>query len=134
VSVTTRQGARSRHPWRVAARVVVAAGLTAGLVFAALDRAEPIEYYRLVGDRTLVVGTTTATLTWTRVSSVTETPTSVVVAVRSFRIQFGPGTGAAFPIELVVTLAAPLDGRTVVDASTGAAVRETNCVGPAPCR
>ncbi|GIW19758.1 MAG: hypothetical protein KatS3mg065_0054 [Chloroflexota bacterium] len=60
-------------------------------LFAVSDRAEPIEYYRLVGDRTLVVGTTTVRrFTWTRVSSVTETPTSVVVAVRSFRIQFGP--------------------------------------------
>jgi hypothetical protein len=103
-------------------------------VFAALDRAAPIDYYRLVGDRTIVLGALTGQVTWTRVSSVTETPTSVVVAVQSFRIQFGPGTGAAFPIELVLTLAAPLDGRTVVDAATGAAVRATSCVGPAPCR
>jgi hypothetical protein len=132
--VTSLRTTRGRRPWRVVAGVIVAAGLTAGVVFAALDRPEPIAYYRLVGDRTLVVGTTTATATWTRVSSVTETPTTVVVAVRSFRIQLGPGTAALIPIEFVLTLERPLDGRTVVDASTGAAVRETNCVGPAPCR
>jgi hypothetical protein len=103
-------------------------------VFAALDRAAPIEYYRLVGDRTIVVGTITGVATWSRVSSVTETPTSVVVAVRSFDIPFVPRSGVGLPIEYVVTLEAPLGDRTVVDASTGAAVRQTDCIGPAPCR
>jgi hypothetical protein len=115
--------------WLVAA-LVLAAG--AG-VFVALDRPDPIDYYRLVGDRTIVVGTLTGVATWSRVSSVTETPTSVVVAVRSFRFPV-PAPAAGIPIEYVVTLEAPLGDRTVVDATTGAAVRQTDCIGPLPCR
>jgi hypothetical protein len=120
--------------WLVAA-LVLAAG--AG-VFVALDRPDPIDYYRLVGDRTIVVGTITGVATWSRVSSVTETPTSVVVAVRSFRFPV-PATAAGIPIEYVVTLESPLGDRTVLDASTGGAVPEAKCIGPtpfaaAPCR
>jgi hypothetical protein len=121
--------------WLVAA-LVLAAG--AG-VFVALDRPDPIDYYRLVGDRTIVVGSITGRGAWTRVSSVTETPTSVVVAVRSFDIPFVPRAEGGLPIEYVVTLDSPLGDRTVLDASTGGAVPEAKCLGPtpfagAPCR
>ena len=132
--MTTRQGARGRHPWRVAAGVIVVGGLIAGVSFVALDRPDPIDYYRLVGDQTIVVGALTGQATWSRVSSVTETPTSVVVAVRSFDIPFVPRAEGGLLIEYVVTLDSPLGDRTVLDASTGAAVRQTDCIGPAPCR
>lgn len=128
--MATSKGGRWRRRWIVATGVVVAAAA----LFAVSDRADPLDYYRPVGDRIIVVGTITGRGTWTRVSSVTETPTSVVVAVRSFHIPFVPASGVGIPIEFVLTLAAPLDGRTVVDASTGAAVRQTTCIGPAPCR
>lgn len=105
----------------------------AATVFAALDRASRIHYYRLIGDRTLVVGTITGPGSWTRVGSVTETPTSVVVAVRSFDYPFLPRSGVGVPIEFVLTLNEPLGERAVVDASDGYVVRKTRCLGPTLC-
>lgn len=127
--VTIARTPRGGRPWLVAAGVVAAAGA----VFAVMDRPAPLDYYRLVGDRTIVVHTITGRATWTRVSSVSESPTSVVVTVRSFRIPFVPASGVGIPIEFVITLEAPLGDRTVVDAATGAAVRPSRCLGMLPC-
>lgn len=123
-------GLKRRRRWFIAAAVVVTA---VWALMAIYDRAQPLDYYRLVGDRTIVVGTITGRGTWTRVSSVTETPISIVVAVRSFPIPFVPAAGVGIPIEFVITLEAPLGDRTVVDAATGAAVRASRCLGRLPC-
>ena len=76
-----------------------------------------IDYYRLVDDHTLVIGTVTGPMTWTGVTSVTETDVSVAVGVSRFSVPL-PGFGGDI-LELTVTLQRPLGDRTVVDASDG---------------
>ncbi|HWP64133.1 MAG TPA: hypothetical protein VNO86_11750 [Candidatus Binatia bacterium] len=124
----TSEGGRRRRRWIVATGIVAAAVA----LFAVSDRADPLDYYRPVGDRIIVVGTITGAATWTRVSSVTETPSEVVVAVRSFRVPFVPASGVGIPIEFVITLGAPLGERTVIDASDGHAVPKTRCLSYRP--
>jgi hypothetical protein len=54
---------------------------------------------------------------WTRVTEVRETTNEVTVKVESFTFpQLGPETGAMALRELAVTLADPLDDRTIRDA------------------
>ena len=95
-----------------------------------LDSAQSIVYYRLVGDRTLVVATVTGHGAWTRVTGLSETPSTVTITVSSFIVQIGAGTAEGVPVESTVTLHEPLGGRTVVDGSSGEPVRETQCVPP----
>ena len=83
----------SRRRWIALAVVLV-------LVFAAvrlLTGASWIYYYRVVDDQTLVVGTVTGPGAWTRVTSVTETPSTVTITVSSLLIQLGPGRSPRYP-------------------------------------
>jgi hypothetical protein len=101
---------------RLSAALLIVA-LLAGGAFLVLDRPWDIESYRVVDDHTLVVTTSSGWLDWTRVTSVTENATSVVVSMRSFRLPL-PGTGGA-ATDFTVTLRDPIGGRGVVDSSTG---------------
>lgn len=96
------------------------AALAAFAAAALLDRPAPVNAYREVDNRTIVVSTVTGPATWTRVTDVTETPTSVVVRVSSLSAPL-PGAGDDI-LELPVLLSAPIDGRTVVDGNGGQAV------------
>jgi hypothetical protein len=102
---------------RAAAVVVVVVLLVALAAEAVLDRPWDIETYRVVDDSTLVLTTSSGWLDWTRVTSVSETPTSVTIAMKSLRLPL-PGTGGP-ATDFTVQLASPLDNRTVIDASTG---------------
>lgn len=101
---------------RLSAALLVVA-LVAGGVFLVLDRPWDIQSYRVVDDHTLLVTTPSGWLDWTRVTSVTEKASSVVISMRSFRLPL-PGTGGA-ATDFTVTLRDPIGGRQVVDASTG---------------
>ena len=59
-----------------------------------LDSPSWIYYYRVVDDRTLVLGTVTGQGAMTRVTSVTETPTKVTITVSSLLVQIGAGTAS----------------------------------------
>ncbi|OGN80893.1 MAG: hypothetical protein A2X23_06550 [Chloroflexi bacterium GWC2_73_18] len=116
---------RFRRRWLVVAVVVV-------LVVAwvrALDRAMPIEYYRVVDAQTVVVGSLTGAGAWTRLTSVVETPAAVTVTVSSLQAPL-PGAGAANLLELVVKLHDPLGSRPVIDGSDGENVPRTRCLPP----
>lgn len=121
---------RIRRPgrrWVVLALVVV-------LVFIAyrlLDGATWIYYYRVVDDRTLVVGTVTGPGAWVRVASVTETPATVTITVSSLFIQVGPSTAGGVPYESEAQLHDPFGSRTVIDGSSGLPVERANCPPPA---
>jgi hypothetical protein len=91
-----------------------------GLMFFGLDRAAGIYYYRTINDYAISVGTTSGPNTWTRVTGVVETDTSVTVYVKSMSAPL-PGTGDDV-YELTVRLANPLGGRTVVDGGLGDSV------------
>jgi hypothetical protein len=96
-----------------------------------LDGASWIYYYRVVDDRTLVVGTITGPGAWTRVTSVTETPATVEITVNSLVVQLGPGTAVGVPVESFAMLHDPIGSRTVIDGSSGLPVPRTRCLPPA---
>ena len=97
----------------------------------ALDSASWIFYYRVVDDRTLVVGTVEGPGAWTRVTSVAETESTVTINVSSVLFRPGPGTAEGIPVETVVNLRDPIGGRTVIDGSGSTSVPRTRCLPPA---
>ena len=118
----------SRLP-RVRRRWIVLVGLLAlvlGFIWLQ-DKATWITYYRVTDDHTLAVGVT-GPPTWTRVTEVTETASTVIVGVSSFAVPL-PGYGDN-AIELTVHLSDAIDGRTVIDASSGRAIPLTKCSWP----
>ena len=121
------------RPARLARRwvVVVAIGLVlAVLAVRSLDSPSWISYYRVVDERTLVVGTVAGPGAWTRVTSVIETPSTVTVTVSSLFVRVGPGTAEGVPVESTVTLHDPIAGRTVMDGSSRLPVQRTHCLPP----
>jgi hypothetical protein len=99
--------------------VLVAAAVRLGNVGA------PIFYYRVINDHTVAVGTVTGPWTWTRVAGVTETSSSISVAVSSLSVPLaGSGDNA---VELTITLQDPIDSRTVRDANAGSSVQLAHC-------
>lgn len=95
-----------------------------------LDSASRIDYYRVSDDRTLIVGTVTGPVAWTRVTSVSETPSTVTITVSSISIQLGPGTAVGYAVESVAKLRDPIGSRTVIDGSNGLHVQRTHCLPP----
>ena len=126
-----------RRRWR---RFVVVIGLIVVLVvlsFRALDHPSTIEYYRVVDDRTLSVGTAEGHNAWTRVTALDETPTTVTITVSSFLLQIGAHTADALLVETEVKLHDPIGTRSVIDGSNGMPVRRATCPPPSyfasPC-
>ena len=96
-----------------------------------LDSPSWIFYYRVVDDHTLVVGTVTGPGAWTRVTSITETPSTVTITVSSLVVQIGAGTASGVHAESTATLRDPVGSRTVIDGSSGLRVQPTHCLPPA---
>ena len=114
--------------WLVVAAVVLVLAVAA---VRSLDSPSWIDYYRVVDERTLVVGTDAGPGAWTRVTSLIETPSTVTVTVSSLFVQIGPGTAAAVPVESTVILRDPIASRTVIDRTSGLPVQRTHCPPPA---
>jgi hypothetical protein len=89
-----------------------------------LDAASPIVYYRVIDPQTLVVATSEGRGAWTRVTSITETPTTVTITVSSFWFRLGPATDEAYAVESTAKLHEPLGSRTVIDGSSGLPVQQ----------
>jgi hypothetical protein len=127
---------RLRARWR---RLVVAAVVLVLLVASirALDGSLSIYYYRVVDDQTLAVGTVTGHGAWTRVTGLTETPTTVTITVSSLLFQPWPGTAVGVPVESEVKLRDRIGDRTVIDGNSGLSVRRAVCLPPSyfasPC-
>ncbi len=114
-----------RAKWRRLVAIALIAVLAVGVVRLA-DRRLTIGYYRLVGDRTLVVGAGVAGHTfWARLTGVDESPTTVTVTVSEL-VPIVSNTHS--PTEFVVELRDPLGSRTVIDATNGDPVPRTRCV------
>ena len=114
-------------------RRIVLAFLVVVAVVAAyhlLDVPTRISYYRIVDDRTLVLGTTSGRGAWMRVTGISETAASVTVTVSSLFIQLGPGTAEGIPYESVARLHDPLGSRTVLDGSDDHSVDQVHCPPP----
>jgi hypothetical protein len=128
---------RPRLRWIVVATIlfVAFAGCTVGWIVET-DLAVRIDYYRLVDEHTLVVGAETEDRSWTRVTSVVETTTTVTITVRELQAPIrmgGTGVGGG-GIELIVKLRDPIGSRTVVDGSSGEVVALTRCLPPETMR
>ena len=91
-----------------------------------LDRPTHIYYYRVIDDRTIVVGVLTGPATWTRLTGITERSDTVTVQVSSMTAPL-PGYGGD-STEVPVTLTDPIGRRTVIDESTGTVVPFTECL------
>ena len=104
-----------RRRWVVVAIVAVLLLATIRL----LDQPLTLESYRLVEPATLEVVGHGARNAWTHVTDVTETDTTVTVAVSAFTFQPFPGTASAYELLVPVPLKTPLGTRDVIDGSTG---------------
>jgi hypothetical protein len=113
--------------WVVAVAIVL---VLAVLAVRSLDSPSWIFYYRVIDERTLVVGTAPGPGAWTRVTSVIETPSTVTITVSSLFVRLGPGTSEAVAVESTATLRDPIGNRTVIDGSSGLAVQRTHCLPP----
>ncbi len=112
---------RRRPRWvQVAVGIVVAITIF-GVFVLVLDRPAPIDYYRVIDDHAIVIGTVTGPATWTRLTRVDETPDSVIVFVSSLRAPL-PAAGSD-TTEITVTLGIPLGERSVIDGNSGTQVR-----------
>jgi hypothetical protein len=126
-------------PWLIIGTLAVVVILAlATLTFQLLDSPTRIDYYRPGDDdRTLIVGTTSGPNAWVRVSSVSESATSVTITVRTFYLQLGPSTALGYPYESMVKLDAPLGGRAVIDGTNELPVHTQHCypssVDASPC-
>lgn len=102
---------------RLAAAGAVGAGLALAWVVLAGTSSAPVESYRVVDPQTIVVVVGGAPHSWTRVSGVAESASTVAVSAQTTTWLPGPGTSNLELVELTVRLAQPLDGRTVTDGS-----------------
>jgi hypothetical protein len=106
----------------VVAAVVVLIGLG---VVRLLDQPLELASYRAVDAQTVDVVGFGARTAWTHVTGLTESDTTVTISVNSFTFEPFPHTDAAYRIETLVRLAAPLGNRVVVDGSTGQRIPES---------
>ncbi len=120
-------------PKRLRSRLLVVLAAVVVLAVAAvraLDSVSSITYYRVIDDRTLVVGTIEGPGAWTRVTSVAETPSTVTITVSSLLFQPGAGEAVGVFVESTATLHDAIAGRTVIDGSSGLPVQRTHCLPP----
>ncbi len=111
-----------RRRWLAAAVCLVVVLLS----IRALDRDTRIDYYRVLDPQTIGVETTGGADSWTRITSVVETSSSVTIKVSSLSVPFLPGTADGRFVELSVRLSQPLGVRAVIDGSRG------DTLAPAP--
>jgi hypothetical protein len=128
---------KPRRRWLVLSTILFVVFCLIGMAACTIlvtDRAVWIEYYRVVDQQTLVVGADTDSHSWTRVTSVVETATTVTITVRALPPPITSPGGAGQGLELIVKLRDPIGSRTVVDGSSGGAVAFTRCLPPTTMR
>ncbi len=128
---------RPRRRWLLLSTILFVVFCLIGMAACTIlvtDRAVRIDYYRVVDQKTLVIGAETDTSSWTRVTSVVETATTVTITVRALPPPIRNGTGGGQGVEFIVKLRDPIGSRTVVDGSRGQVVDFTRCLQPVPLR
>lgn len=119
--------ARAKRRWIALIGVVV---LVAAFV-RVQDKPNHIYYARVIDEHTIGLGVG-GPEPWTRVDAVTEGADTIVVSVKFFTLPLPGYTDDA--TELTVHLRDPLGRRSVIDASSGQAVKLTACGRPAEFR
>ncbi len=104
-----------RWRWLVLGTVVILAFVAIRL----LDQPFHLESYQTLDDQTLAVVGYGAPYSWPRVTVVAETDSTVTITVNVITLQLGPSTAVAARLYVPVYLSEPLEGRTVIDGSTG---------------
>ena len=89
---------------------------------------------QFVDQQTLVIAVEIDNGSWTRVTSVDETATTVTITVRALPPPIRNGTGGGQGVEFIVKLRDPIGSRTVVDGRSGQAVDFTRCLQAVPLR
>lgn len=120
-----------RNPMQRVPRRRVVLAVVAVLVVLSVriqDRLVHFPCYQKLDRYNLAVAAVTGPGTWTRVTSVSETPTSVVIGVSSLIAPL-PGTGDN-QVFLTVNLEDLFADRTVIDAMTGLPVSAGPCGPP----
>jgi hypothetical protein len=97
--------------------IALALGLAVAGFYVATQIGAPrlATYYRVVDDSTIAVGTTTGPREWTRVTSVSESDSAIMIEIKSLSVPFVAGTGVGRDVELTVQLSSPLGERVVQD-------------------
>jgi hypothetical protein len=86
------------------------------LLLVAQNSTVTIDSYGLVDARTVAMRVAVAPCSWTRVTSVAETPTEVRVEIQTWPCPIpGPGTASLVARDVVLALRDPLGARTVVN-------------------
>jgi hypothetical protein len=129
---------KPRRRWIVLSTILVLVFCLIGMAACTIlvtDRAVQIFYYRVVDQKTLVIGAETDNTSWTRVTNVVETATTVTITVRRLPSPITLGVdGGGQGIEFIVKLRDPIGTRAVVDGSSGQVVDFTRCLQPVPLR
>jgi hypothetical protein len=117
--------------WVAFAAVVIVVIVAVSVAMVAFGgRAVRIDYYRVVGDRELVIGVTGGKGSWPR-AHVDEDQASVTITASLVDWSLGlPQTAVGIPLELPVTLDGPLAERIVRDGSNGEEAVRTRCEWP----
>ena len=105
---------RVRRRWIVLAVVIVLA-----VILRPADVHVTADQYQVLDDINIAVRTSGGPGTWTRVTDVEETDSTVAITVSSISFPFGTQNNIVW---LVVPLRLSIDSRTVIDAPTGNAV------------
>jgi hypothetical protein len=111
-----------RRLWAVVAVIAIVAVLVF-TAYSAFDRPSWIDYYRVVDEQTLLMGTISGPGATVRVTNVTGTPSTVTITVSTFLFEVGPQAGVGYRYESVAKLHDPLGTRTVIDGSSGLPVQ-----------
>src|SRR5665811_1738652 len=117
--------------WWVVVAVIAIVTVLVFTVYGSFDRPSWIDYYRVVDDETLLVGTISGPGATVRVTNVTETSSTVTITVSTFLFQIGPQAGVGIPNESVAKLHDTLGSRSVIDGSSGLPVERAICPPPA---
>lgn len=84
-----------------------------------LDSSLRLDSYEPLGPQAIVVARTGAPGAWVHVTDIEQGASTVTVNVNVFTFEPGPHTNVGYPLGAVVYLSSPLDGRTIIDGSTG---------------
>jgi hypothetical protein len=103
--------------WLVTAVLLAAAALLVAGLWIARPGSPPkfIDYYGILDEDSIVIGTLTGDGDEIRVTDVNQTADTVTITVQTFTFIFGPRADIGRPIELLVDLDRPLGDRQVWD-------------------
>lgn len=90
-----------------------------------LDSSMRLVSYKVLDPQSVVVEGIGASGAWVHVTDLVEGTSTVTVSVNVFTFTPGPGTGVGYPLGAVVYLSTPLNGRTIIDGSTGQPVPQS---------